>query len=467
MNNNTGRRAGILLSMSSLPGRVGSYALGAEAFKFVDFLADAGQSLWQILPIGPVGKSLSPYQSRSAFAGNPAFIDKEALRKDPERYAPTGAHFARFLKENENWLYDYALFEAVRVSQAERPLYFWPDELRNPSAKTLSGLKDKFQTQIEAVILEQYCFFSQWRALKRYANLKGVGFIGDLPIYVYEDSAEFWLRRGIFDVDTKGRPRTSAGVPPDAFSKDGQIWNNPVYAWNKNEKGIFDFWRERLTQAARLYDGVRIDHFRALADYYVVPANRDPSGRYISCAGEGEWRRGPGKPFTDMIRKEYPGLYVIAEDLGEMSEAALALVTESGFPGMKVIQFAFSGNPGNPYLPHNIPQNAACYTGTHDNDTLAGWLHSATRKERVYAMEYFGLSSAEDLPSAMLAAVLASRADTAIVPLQDWLELGSEARMNKPGVVSKNNWKWRCPPAALSSRLSKRIRCSTKDFYGR
>jgi len=256
-------------------------------------------------------------------------------------------------------------------------------------------------------------------------------------------------------------------VPPDAFSDKGQIWNNPVYAWSKNEKGIFDFWRERLIQAARLYDGVRIDHFRALADYYVVPAKHDPSGKHVSGAKEGEWRRGPGKPFTDMIRKEFPGLYVIAEDLGELSEAAISLVAESGFPGMKVLQFAFSGDPGNPYLPHNIPPNSVCFTGTHDNDTLVGWLRSAPRKERLFAMEYLGLSAQEDLPKAMLAAALSSRADTAIVPLQDWLGLGSEARMNKPGVVNKNNWKWRCPAGALTNRLAARIRRQTEGFYGR
>ena len=398
MSNNIDRRAGILLSISSLPLDEGSGALGAEAYAFVDFLSAAGQSLWQILPIGPVGKSLSPYQSQSAFAGNPAFINKEAIKKDPERFAQEGPLYTRFLKENENWLGDYALFTAVRNSQKGRALYLWPEELRNPDIKTLSKLRDLYQAQIETIKHEQYCFFSQWRELKRYANLKGIGFIGDLPIYIYEDSAEFWLRRGLFDVDEGGRPQTSAGVPPDNFSKDGQIWNNPVYTWRKNEKGIIGFWRERLTQAARLYDGVRIDHFRALADYYAIPVIRDLSGKNVTVTEEGEWRRGPGKSFIEMIRKEYPGLYIIAEDLGELSEAAKTLVTESGFPGMKVMQFAFSGNPENPYLPHNIPQNSVAYTGTHDNNTLIGWLHSASRSELKFAMDYFGLSTQDDLP---------------------------------------------------------------------
>jgi len=452
MGSNAGRRAGILLSISSLPVGEGSGALGAEAYRFVDFLAEAGQSLWQILPIGPVGKSLSPYQSRSAFAGDPKYIDKSLSRDDPENYS-------LFLKENESWLDEYALFEAVRFSQGGKPLYLWPEDLRNPAAKTLSALKESFQKQTDKVRREQFLFFSQWKALKQYANLKGIGIIGDLPIYVYEDSAEFWLRRDAFDVGSDGRPNTSAGVPPDDFSEDGQLWNNPVYAWDR-KKEVFGLWRDRLTQAARLYDGVRIDHFRALADYYAIPVSRGVSGK-------GEWRAGPGKPFIDMVKKEYPGLYVIAEDLGDLSEAAKALVTYSGFPGMKVMQFAFSGNPDNPYLPHNIQKNAACYTGTHDNNTLTGWVRSASKKERLYAMEYLGIKSAEDLPAAMLAAALASNADTAIIPLQDWLGLGAEARMNKPGVVNNRNWKWQYARNALSRDLAARVLRNTKDLYDR
>ena len=459
MSSSTGRRAGILLSISSLPVKSGSGALGTEAYAFIDFLADAGQSFWQILPIGPVGKSLSPYQSRSAFAGNPAFIDRRSTRMDPGRYA-------RFLKENKAWLDDYALFEAMRSSQGGMPLYLWPDEFRNPTVKTLSELKIYYKEQIESVRQEQYFFFSQWNDLKRYANLKGVGIIGDLPIYVYEDSAEFWLHRNAFDIGSDGRPRTSAGVPPDDFSKDGQLWNNPVFVWDRKKKEVFALWRDRLTQAARLYDGVRIDHFRALADYYAIPVKRDLKGN-VRQTSEGEWRAGPGKSFTDMIHKEYPGLFVIAEDLGDLSEEAKTLVAESGFPGMKVLQFAFSGNPDNPYLPHNIGENAVCYTGTHDNDTLLGWARSVSRKERTCAIDYFGLSSAEDLPAAMLAATLASRADTAIVPLQDWLGLGADARMNIPGVVNDRNWKWRYTKSALSKQLSSRILRNTKDLYDR
>jgi 4-alpha-glucanotransferase len=481
-----GRRAGILLAVSSLS-ETGT--LGKEAYAFVDFLADAGQSFWQILPIGPVGKTLSPYQSRSAFAGNPDFIEQTELGQARQQ-AP------KFPEENAAWLDGYALFEAVRKSQKNKPLHDWPDEFRNPSAKTLKALRKKYEDEIAAVLMEQHCFFRQWYELKRYANHKGIGIIGDLPIYIYEDSADFWLRRSLFDVDKDGRPASSAGVPPDAFSKSGQLWNNPVYDWAGHSKGVFTFWRERLAQAARMYDGVRIDHFRAFADYYAItvqsPAtlsfqternnpvdlklsgllrsahNDDIEGRnYEGKADNGEWRIGPGLAFTDMIKKEFPGLLVIAEDLGELSGRAKQLVKDCGFPGMSVLQFAFSGDPKNPYLPHNIPENAVCYTGTHDNDTAVGWLGSLPKKKLRYAMEYLGLSNQEDLPGAMIAAALASKADTAIIPLQDWLGLGTEARLNKPSTTGGRNWKWKIPKGALTKRLATRIRFAAKSLYGR
>ena len=460
---NLARRAGILFSISSLVSSGGAGSIGKEAFSFADFLADAGQSYWQILPIGPVGETLSPYQARSAFAFNTDFIDRQAVRLDPERYLPKGAKYNKFLKDNAFWLDSYALFEAVRASQGGKPLPDWPDELKNPSAKTLLLLRDKYKEEIDTIIKDQYCFFLQWQELKRYTNLKGVGIIGDLPIYVFEDSADFWLRRELFDVDKNGQPASTAGVPPDAFSKDGQLWNNPVYDWARHKKDVFEFWRERLRQASYLYDGVRIDHFRAFADFYAIPQGVPGT---VS-AKNGEWRPGPGLAFTDMIRKEFPGMFVIAEDLGKLSDTAKKFVKECGFPGMSVIQFAFSEDQTNPYLPHNIGENTVCYTGTHDNDTIFGWLSSSSKKERRYAMEYLGLSDPEELPKALLAAVLASKADVAIIPLQDWLGLGPEARMNTPGTEGGNNWKWKVPRRALTPRLASRIRRAVKDLYDR
>jgi len=275
------------------------------------------------------------------------------------------------------------------------------------------------------------------------------------------------MRRNIFDVDGEGRPSALAGVPPDGFSEDGQVWDNPVYDWSGHKKDVNAFWRERFKQASRLYDGVRIDHFRAFADFYAIPAGPRSLRRGKAPWGPGEWRPGPGKPFIDMIKKRFPSLFIIAEDLGDLSAGAKALVEKSGFPGMKVMQFAFSGDPENPYLPYKIPENSVAYTGTHDNDTLKGWLRSAPRGEREFAKGYFGLSVAGDLPKAMLAATLASRADTAIIPLQDWLGLGGRARMNRPAKVGGRNWKWRAPKYALTEKLAVRIRYATKNLYAR
>jgi len=494
------RSAGILLAISSLSG---GGTLGEEAFAFVDFLAASGQSFWQILPIGPVGKTLSPYQSSSAFAGNPAFIDQSLVRREQDRYMPKGPRYRKFLKENATWLDDFALFEAVLASQKNKPLSLWPEDLRNASAETLGELRKKHRMEIDMVRHEQYCFFTQWKELRRYANRKGIGIIGDLPIYVYENSAEFWLRRSMFDVDSNGRPASLAGVPPDKFSKKGQLWNNPVYDWDKHGDEVMDFWRNRLAQSASLYDGVRIDHFRAFADYYAIrityaaaPSSSVPGEPSPSVSGEpsssvpgepsssvpgapsysvpgapntkcGEWRPGPGTRFTDMVHKEFPRLFVIAEDLGKLSKEAKKFVKECGIPRMSVMQFAFSGKPKNPYLPHNIRENSVCYTGTHDNDTLLGWLRGLKSTERRYAMAYFGLSRREDLRDAILAAALACMSATTIIPMQDWLSLGSSARTNTPGTAGGRNWKWRIPKGALTPHLAARIRHLTKDLYGR
>ena len=450
------------------------HGLGSEAYEFVDFLAQAGQRYWQILPIGPVGKSLSPYQLSSAFAGNPALIDREAINHNPSHYAPKGARYVRFLKENAAWLEDHALFVAVRDSQRNKPLSLWPDELRNPSAETLQELRKKHRVKIEAVLHEQHCFFVQWEKLKRYANRRGIKIIGDLPIYVFEDSAEFWLRRDIFDVDGDGRPASTAGVPPDAFSTTGQQWNNPVYAWDTNADGVSAFWRDRLMQAAWLYDGVRIDHFRAFADFYAIPVytynQTVPLSHSSHCTHaipKGEWRLGPGKAFTDMIKAEFPTLLIIAEDLGILSETALALMAECGLPGMRVLQFAFDGNPYNPHLPHNVVENSVCYTGTHDNNTLVGWIRSLSKDQQHRVMEYLGIGRIKDLRETLISAALASRAKIAVIPIQDWLGLGASARINKPGTVGGRNWKWRLPEDALTGNLASHIRHATKNQYYR
>ena len=420
------RSAGILYPLTTL---------GSASYDFVDFLVAAGQSWWQILPIGPTDETLSPYRSSSVFAGDPALL----ASAEPQDAAT----------EHESWMDDYALFAAVRRSQGHVPLAFWPDELRNPSEATLAGLRATLQAEVEAAAQQQHTFFQQWHDLKRYANGKGLRIIGDLPIYVGEDSADFWLRRSVFDVDINGRPATSAGVPPDAYSIYGQLWNEPVYDWDTSPVDVFRFWRDRLNQAATLYDGVRIDHFRAFADFYALP---------LDGSKVGEWRRGPGKEFVDMVREEHPDLLVIAEDLGDLSQAAKDLVVYSGFPDMKVLQFAFDSDEKSTHLPHRIGNRSICYTGTHDNDTLLGWLDSLPADELRRVREYLDIGDRQDLADTLLQAALESDAAIVIIPIQDWLGLGSEARLNTPGTEGGNNWQWRIPQGALTEELAARMR---------
>ena len=461
---NSARRAGILLPVTALPACEADEAaegglLGARASAFVDFLADAGQSLWQVLPIGPVGVSLSPYQSSSAFAGNPAWISpaRENLRGESD--------YEIFLKENEFWLEDFALFTVLKERLGGTPLQDWPAEYRCPAREALGKLRRREADAIEAIKRAQYCFFAEWRELKAHANLRGISIVGDLPFYPSEDSAEFWLRRDLFETDKEGRPSVVAGVPPDAFSADGQIWNNPVYAWERRGKEVLAFWLSRLTQAQRLYDVVRIDHFRAFADYYTIPIKTAGRRTKAKCKG-GVWKPGPGRVFLDAVRKNLPGLRVIAEDLGDLSGAAQTLCEVSGYPGMKVLQFAFEGGSENAYLPHNIEENSVVYTGTHDNDTARGWANSLSETEAAPALRYFGLQRRRELPAALRRAALMCRAETAILPLQDWLGLGRSARINTPSTMGGRNWKWQTPAGVLTRERAETIREET-ERYGR
>jgi 4-alpha-glucanotransferase len=483
---NSSRRAGILLPVTALPSPYGVGSLGHSAHTFVDFLAAAGQSVWQILPIGPVGMGYSPYQPSSAFAGNPWLIDldtlvaeglltkkeireswtaasrtahgivpasaafriQETLRgplleKAAARFDGKNTGYRRFCRENQAWLDLYVRFCG----------------------------EDKAE-QIRRV---QYLFRKQWKELKSYANLKGIGIVGDLPYYVSADSADFRLGLRAFDVASDGSPASIGGVPPDAFSPDGQVWDTPVYDWKKHPKEAYAFWQARLAHAAQLYDGVRIDHFRALSEFYAIPAGpRGPApakGRGAAApklsGRAGEWRPGPGRPFIDRIRAAFPGFEIVAEDLGDLSDAAEALVRYSGFPGMKILQFAFSGDPNNPYLPHVVERNSWIYTGTHDNDTLAGWARTAPKSTAAFAMDYLGVSTRAELPHACIRAALSSRADTCIIPMQDWLGLGAAARINKPGSIGGRNWRWRLTPGAITPRLAARLRHLTKELYDR
>jgi 4-alpha-glucanotransferase len=461
------RRAGVLLPVFSLPSPYGIGTLGKDSFDFVDFLADSGQSLWQILPMGPTGASGSPYQSLSAFAGNPLYLDLDLLVRDglltkrelkPIREAAKGnarvdyrlqaelraplllkaagrftedADYRKFRRDNALWLDDFERYAAGRVNDLAL------------ARRTAS--------------VAQYLFHAQWLRLKRYANARGVGVVGDLPFYIGADSSDYEAHPELFATDAEGRPRLIAGVPPDAFAKDGQIWNDPVYNWREHTRTGYDWWVRRFRQADALYDFCRVDHFRAFAAYFAIPAGRP--------ATEGEWVPGPGKKFIDAVKKSVPGLGIIAEDLGIITEDVHALREYSGYPGMRVLQFAFEPGEDSSYLPHNHVRDCVCYTGTHDNPTLVEWSSKLTKTESDFARVYLG-ADRKGLPEAVLRAALGSVADITIVPLQDYTGLGASARVNTPSTVSRKNWTWRLVPGDLTSGLSRRI-LDLARMYGR
>jgi 4-alpha-glucanotransferase len=468
------RRAGILLPIFSLPSPYGIGTMGQGAFDFIDFLARSGQSLWQILPITPTSTHDSPYQGLSAFAGNPHLIDpaflareglltsKEATsQKHPMRQRTAGRvdyvwqkeirmpllmqaadrigedrRYRDFCRENAFWLDDFAHFMCGMFAQDEKP----PDTYRRL----------------------QFLFFEQWRGMKRYANAKGIGIIGDLSFYVAESSADFAGNPKLFKVERKGArrgmPLTYAGVPPDDFSAEGQVWEMPVYDWAMHRRSGWVWWGQRLRQAATLYDACRIDHFRGFSEYYTIPVGAP--------ASEGHWEKGPGRDFIDMIKKTAPALPIIAEDLGILTDEVHELRRYAGFPGMKVLQFAFNPNEESDYLPHRHTEHCVVYTGTHDNDTLKGWILKESRNVIKYMGAYLGIFRADALAAGVLRAALASVADVCVIPMQDWLGLGSETRINAPATVSVDNWSWRLNAGQISVRQAERIYAEVKR-YGR
>jgi 4-alpha-glucanotransferase len=456
------------MPLSALPAKPVNGVLGQAAHDFVDFLAEAGQTYWQILPIGPTGLGDSPYQCFSAFAGNPKLIDREGTGPlscflEETKTADLSPRYEKFCAEQSFWLDDFALFMAVREKNGDLPLLEWPEEDINPKPARLKKLRAELEENIEAHKRDQFLFFSQWRALKAYANVKHISIIGDLPFYIASDSSEFWMRRNLFEVSENGIPSEVAGVPPDLFSADGQVWNNPVYRGD-SVKAIHAWWIERLTQAAQLYDTVRIDHFRAFAEYYTIPVGKNGKAK---AAKTGSWKPGLGMGLVNEIHEKLPGIGIIAEDLGLIGEDVKALVKQSGFPGMKVLQFAFETDSSNEYLPHNWIENSIVYTGTHDNNTLKGWLGDATDEELAFAMEYFNVGSKSKLPDAMIRAALAGRSAACIIPMADWLGLGAAARLNTPGTVGGTNWQWKVKPEQLSKALAEKIYHYTRTLYNR
>lgn len=438
--------------------------LGAEAYKFVDFLQSGGFKVWQILPINPTQYDGSPYQCSSVHAGNPRFIDLHFIKekgwldqlpcdqdvvsvdscheviaqgwngfKQRASDADWG-HFDRFCNEQGFWLEDYALFQALHKEQGAS-WHKWPVPLRDRDPEALAEARVRVVDQIAVIRFQQYLFHTQWVRLKRYANERGVLLFGDVPIFVAHDSAEVWSRREIFDLLPDGKPRVVAGVPPDYFSATGQRWGNPLYRWSKLEQSGFAFWIERLRTQSLLFDFVRIDHFRGFEAYWEIPASE-------ATAINGNWIKAPGDRLFAKLYEALPHLVLVAEDLGIITPEVDTLRRSYGLPGMKILQFAFSRDPNNPYLPYNHSRDSVVYTGTHDNDTTVGWYENLDEYTRDYVAEFLGYSE-EVVPWPLIRAAMASRANLAIIPMQDLLGLDTAHRMNTPGTNGGKNWKWR------------------------
>jgi 4-alpha-glucanotransferase len=442
------RRSGVLLHPTCLITE-GRGALGAAARAVIDWLALAGFSVWQMLPIGPPGAG-SPYQARADAAGQGELLDLSELPDIKEERADYDA----FLSANAGWLEDYARFETL-AAQFQRPWWQWPAELRTRSPAALVRLERERANELERHRVEQWYFDWQWRALRRYARERGVLLFGDLPIYVAPDSVSTWSQPEQFLLDAEGRPALLAGVPPDYFSADGQLWGNPLYDWQRAQADGFAFWRARLAQQLRRFDLVRIDHFRGLAAYWAVPAG-------ARTAREGRWEPAPGEALFRALEADHPELPVIAEDLGVITPDVNELRLGFGLPGMRVLQFGFDGSGDNPHLPHNYSADVVAYAGTHDNDTTLGWYHSLEPREAA-RVDFYLRCNPDSVLEAMLRATLGSVARLAILSAQDLLQLGSEARFNTPGTV-KGNWSWRLPPGSLTALLAAHYAALNKVF---
>lgn len=476
------RANGVLMHISSLPGNTGIGTLGKHAYEFVDFLKKSSQTYWQILPICPTSYGDSPYQSFSTFAGNPYFIDFELLadqgllnkedyeninwgtnetqvdygllyeqrhklfsiiQKNFEKNTP--ADFESFCKENAFWLDNYSLFMAIKDAHNGVSFLEWEKEIINREEKAIKKWTEKTTERIQYYKILQYLFYSQWNNLKKYSNDNGIKIIGDIPIYVAADSADVWSNPEQFMLDKNHVPIEVAGCPPDGFSADGQLWGNPVYNWDYMKKDNYSWWKKRLEMSLKNYDVLRIDHFRGFDSYYCIPFGD-------TTAKNGVWRKGPGTDLFDEIKKTYGELPIIAEDLGFLTDSVKQMLSDVGYPGMKVLQFAFDSRENSDYLPHSYTKNTVVYTGTHDNDTIKGWVTSAPAEDYSNAKKYLRTDDV-NFPKEMLLAAMASVSNTCILCMQDLIGLDSSARMNKPSTVG-NNWKWRCKSNQINNEIS-------------
>lgn len=488
------RESGILMHITSLPGPYGIGSMGKCAYDFVDFLESAGQRYWQILPLCPTGYGDSPYQSFSTFAGNHYLIDLDTLvaeglllpeelggitwsndetrvdfgllynnrnallRKAYSRFIPDKG-YSEFIKDNADWLDDYALFMALKEKFDGTDWQKWTLILMMRLPEVLDAYRQELADGIRFQQFLQYQFRRQWKALRAYANSKGIRIIGDVPIYVPLDSADVWANPFIFQLDPSRRPRMVAGCPPDSFSADGQLWGNPLYDWDAMKRSGYDWWIRRLSAAAQMYDVVRLDHFRGFESYWAIPAGD-------KTAANGEWRKGPGLDFIRAIQESLPDLKFIAEDLGFVTGAVRQLQEDSGYPGMKVMEFAFDSREEGNYLPHLYPVNSVVYSGTHDNLTLKQWFDEANPADVAAARAYLGLNEEEGYVWGMIRGCMSSVSKLCVIQIQDYLGLGGEARMNFPGTLSANNWTWRAEAGFAAPELARKIRAMT-ERYGR
>lgn len=487
------RVAGVLMPITSLPSPYGIGTIGKEARKYADFLSDAGQSVWQILPVGPTSFGDSPYQSFSTYAGNPYMIDLDMLVEDgflskkqikqfdwgedhPEKVDYAKIYHSRFavlhlaymtfkekasekeLKEftvfkrqNAYWIKDYALYMAVKGSFGNLAWSEWPDqEIKTRSTAAVARYTRKYRDEIDFYKFIQFEFYKQWESFKEYVNSKGIKILGDMPIYVAMDSADTWAHPEVFWLDEWRNPVCVAGCPPDYFSETGQLWGNPLYNWDYLRETGYQWWFDRIRAASNLFDITRIDHFRAFDTYYAIPFG-SPN------AINGEWKQGPGIDFFNKMKETLGDIPIVAEDLGDLFDSVKELLKESGYPGMRVLEFAFADDNENPFLPHNYIENTVVYTGTHDNDTVLGWYETAPEHDIGYCNYYMNISEGDDVSWKFIEEAYKSKADTCIVQMQDILGLSSEARINIPSTLGEN-WTWRMESSAITKEITEKLK---------
>jgi 4-alpha-glucanotransferase len=478
------RRAGVIAHPTSLPGKFALGDLGPQAYRFVDFMKACGLSIWQVLPVGPTHEDNSPYMGLSVDAGNPQLISLELLEQwqwlpakaltDPQHIydktpylkqayegfiARTGKEeqreFEQFVNNSASWLEDYALFGVLRQHFTHQSWHQWPEDLRHHEPAAIAQAKHQFKDAIDQVCFEQFVFYRQWALLKQYANKRHIHIMGDMPIFVAHDSAEVWQHQEYFDLNEDGSPRTVAGVPPDYFSETGQRWGNPLYLWDKMAQDNFSWWIERFRVAFTLYDTVRVDHFRGFEAYWEIDASEDT-------AINGHWVKAPGERLFSTLLDTFDELPIVVEDLGTITEEVEALRDKYGWPGMKILQFAFDSDDTNPYLPHNHIKNCVVYTGTHDNDTTLSWYEGLPDSSKQAVNDYLD-NPEQPMPWALIECAFRSVANWAIVPVQDLLSLGKGHRMNTPG-VTEGNWQWRFQWDQVPDYLSDKVKELVIEF---